>query len=39
MRNWFSSNSRRLDAAIAEVIDVVDRADVLAQLEQVLDVA
>ena len=36
MRNWFSSNSPdRAHAAVAEVIDVVDFADVAAQLQQV----
>ncbi len=33
----FEQFANRADAAIAEVVDVVDNADVLAQLEQVLD--
>ena len=38
MRNWFSSSSpHRADAAVAQVIDVVDRAQTFAELQQVLD--
>ena len=38
MRNWFSSSSPdRAHAAVAQVIDVVHRADAPAQLQQVLD--
>src|ERR1700756_3593003 len=39
MRNWVSRSSppARTTAAVAEMVDVVHHADVLAQLEEILD--